>query len=122
MAYFQNPIQSKSDLNGSELKRVEKTKLLGIIIDENLNWKEQFKRNRSEVNTGLISLKRLENILPQSQLCCVYYGLVESHLRLGDIVWGSLNKSKIIALQSPQNRACCIIENARIKIIGLVPG
>ena len=121
MAYFQNPIRSESDLNGSELKRVEKTKLLGIIIDENLNWKEQFKRNRSEVNTGLISLKRLENILPQSQLCCVYYGLVEGHLRHSDVVWGSLNNAKIIALQSLQNRACCIIENARIKIIGLVP-
>ena len=32
------------ELNGSEIKRVEKTKYLGIIIDENLNWGEQFKR------------------------------------------------------------------------------
>ena len=62
-----------------------------------------------------MSLKRLENILPQSHLCCVYYGLVDSHLRYGDVVWGSLNKSKIIALQRLQNRACCIIENAKIK-------
>ena len=88
------------ELNGSEIKRVEKTKYLGIIIDKNLNWDEQFKRMRSKINTGLMSLKRLENILPQSQLCCVYSGLVESHLRYGDVVWGSLNKSKIIALQS----------------------
>ena len=62
-----------------------------------------------------MNLKRLKNILPQSQLCCVYYGLVESHLRYGDVVWGSLNKSKTIALQRLQNRACCIIENAKIK-------
>ena len=62
-----------------------------------------------------MSLKRLKNILPQSQLCCVYYGLVESHLRYGDVVWGSLNKSKIVALQRLQNRACCIIENAKSK-------
>ena len=102
-------------LNGSEIKRVEKIKYLGIIIDENLNWDEQFKRVRSKINTGLMSLKRLKNIPPQSQLCCVYYGLVESHLRYGDVVWGSLNKSKIIALQRLQNRACCIIENAKIK-------
>ena len=32
------------NLNGSEIKWVEKTKYLGIIIDENLNWDEQFKR------------------------------------------------------------------------------
>ena len=31
------------ELNSSEIKRVEKTKYLGIIIDENLDWDEQFK-------------------------------------------------------------------------------
>ena len=48
------------ELNGSEIKRVEKPKYLGIIIDENLNWDEQFKRVRSKINTGLMSLKRLK--------------------------------------------------------------
>ena len=103
------------ELNGSEMKRVEKTKYLGIIIAENLDWDEQFKRIRSKVKTGLMSLKRLKNILPQSQLRSVHYGLVESHLRYGDVFWGSLNKTKKIALQRLQNRACNIIENARIK-------
>ena len=36
-------------------------------------------------------------------------------MRYGDVVWGSLNKSKIIALQRLHNRVCCIIENAKIK-------
>ena len=54
-----------------------KTNYLGIIIDENLNWDEQFKRIRSKINTGLMSLKRLKSILSQSQLCCVYYGPVK---------------------------------------------
>ena len=62
-----------------------------------------------------MSLKRLKNILPQSQLCCIYYGLVESHLRYGGVVWGSLNKTKIVDLQRLQNRASYIIENAKIK-------
>ena len=47
------------EFNGSELKRVEKTKYIGIIIDENLNWDEQFKHIRSGRNTGLMTLKRL---------------------------------------------------------------
>ena len=46
-----------------------------------LNWDEQFKRVRSKINTGLMNLKRLKNILSQSsQFCCVYYGLAESYL------------------------------------------
>ena len=39
---------------------VEKTKYLGITIDKNLNWYEQFKRTRNKINTGLMSLKRLK--------------------------------------------------------------
>ena len=94
---------------------MEKTKYLRTIIDESLSCDEQFRRIRSKTNTVLMSLKRLKSILLQSQLCCVYYSLVESHLRFGDLVWDSLNKSKIIALELLQNRACCIIENAKIK-------
>ena len=100
---------------------MEKTKYLGIIVDENLDWDEQFKRIRSKINAGLTSLNWLKNILPQCQLYCVYYGLVESHLRFGDVVWGNLSK-KIIALQRLQNRASYIIETQGFKIIGLVPG
>ena len=62
-----------------------------------------------------MTLKRLKNTLPQSQLCGVYHGLVESHLPYGNVVWGRLNKSNIVALQSLQNQACCIIQNAKIK-------
>ena len=87
------------ELNGSEIKRVEKTKYLEIIINENLDWDEQLKRIRIKINTGVTSIRRLKNILPQSQLCCVYYGLDDSHLRYGDVVWGSLNRAKVIVLQ-----------------------
>ena len=59
---------------------MEKSKYLGIIDDENLNWDEQFERIKSKINTVLMGQMRLKNILPQSQLCCVYYGIVESHL------------------------------------------
>ena len=30
-------------------------------------------------------------------------------------IWGTLNKLKTVALRRLQNRACCIIENAKIK-------
>ena len=56
-----------------EIKRVERTKYQRVIIDESLNWDEQYKRVRSKINTGLE---------PKAGF---------------------------------QNRACCIIENAKIK-------
>ena len=44
-------------LNGTEIKRVPKSKSLGIIIDESLTWDEQFKAVRSKVCGGLCAFK-----------------------------------------------------------------
>ena len=69
------------------MTRVDKTKYLEVINYEKLNWNAQFHSTRSRISTCLRSLKRPKNILPDVQLCCVLYGLVESHLRYGDNVW-----------------------------------
>ena len=102
-------------LDGSDIKKVGQAKSLGIIIDESLTWDEQYRRVKGKMSAGLSAPKRLKNILPQSQLCSVYYALVESHLRYGDVIWGSLCKTKLAALQRLQSRAWSIIENAKIK-------
>ena len=41
--------QEKLKLNGSEIKRVKKTKSLGVIIDQELNWEDQFKAIKAKV-------------------------------------------------------------------------
>ena len=46
-------------LNASDIKRVDKTKSLGLIIDEKLNWDEQFKRTKGKMSGGLAALKKL---------------------------------------------------------------
>ena len=52
-----------------------------------------------------LGIKEAENILQQSQLCTVYYALVERQLHYGDVVWGSLSKKKLAALHRLQTRA-----------------
>ena len=94
---------------------MEKTKSLGVIVDEGLNWEEQFKTVKGKVHGGLTSLKKLKNILPQSQLSNVYRALVESHMRFADVIWGHLSNSKKESLQRLQDRAISIIETSRIK-------
>ena len=55
-------------LNDSGIKRVSKTKSLGVMVDENLTWDEQFKTVKNKICRGLALLKKLKNILPQSKL------------------------------------------------------
>ena len=102
-------------LNDSEIKQVSKTKSLGVMVDGNLKWDEQFKTAKNKIGGGLASLKKLKNILPQSKLCSVYYAIVESHLRYVDLIWGSLPTMKLETLQPLHNRAQSIIESARLK-------
>ena len=102
-------------LNDSEIKRVGKVKSLGVIVDEGLTWSDQFKSLTGKLATGLSSLKKLEDVLPQSKLCDVYRALFENHLRYGNVVWGSLSSAELQTLQCMQNRALSIIASARYK-------
>ena len=45
----------------------------------------------------------------------VYHALFESHLRYGNVVWGSISSSELQALQRLQNRALSIIGLGRFK-------
>ena len=48
--------------------------------------------------------------------------IVESQLRYGDVVWGSLSKTKLAALQRLQTQTLKIIKNAKIKDTWSCPG
>ena len=41
-----------------------------------MKWDEKFKTVKNKICGGLASLKKLKNILPQSELCSVYYDVV----------------------------------------------
>ena len=45
-------------LNNSDIKRVDKTKSLGVIVDEKLNWDAQFEHTKGRMSGGLAALKK----------------------------------------------------------------
>ena len=86
-------------LNNEVIKRVDKTKYLGMNIAEILNWKEQYKAIKNKLKGGLSSLRKLKNILPQRKFDQVYKALFENHLRYGNIFWSTLSNTKLSQLQ-----------------------
>ena len=104
----EHPLTAKSidlpevlKLNNCDIKRVDKAKSLRVIINEKLNWHEQFKRTKSKISGGPAAQKNLKIVISQSQLC--------------NVIWGSLSETKIAVLQRLQDRAYSIITDARIK-------
>ena len=110
---IQGPLEV--NINGGPIKRVKKVKYLGITVDENLTWNEQYKNLKGKIKNALSSLRKLKNILPQSKLDQVYKALLESHLRYSDELWGSLSNTKLDHLQRLQTRARTLIEGSRLK-------
>ena len=77
-------------IDKDEIKRVNKTKHLGLTIEESLSWNQQYKIVKVKLKGGLNSIRKLREILPQSQLCLIYQALVESHVRYENLIWGHL--------------------------------
>ena len=102
-------------LDHTRIKQVHKTKYLGLTVDDKLCWDEQYKSVTGKVVGGLASIRKLKNILPQSQLLNVYQALVESHLRYANVIWGALSDTKIGTLLKYQNRALDLIESSKVK-------
>ena len=80
---IRHPLKTKNldlpemlELNNSDIKRVDETKSLRVIVDEKLNWDEKLKRTKGKMSGGLAALKELKNVVPQSQLCNVYYAFM----------------------------------------------
>ena len=63
-----HPPLKSLNVNDSEIKRVAKTKSLGVVVDEGLNWDNQLSKVKGKISGGLRSLRKLKNLLPQSQL------------------------------------------------------
>ena len=78
------------NLNNSEIKRVAKTKSLGVVervvVDEALNCENQISKVKEKISRGLRSLRKLKNLIPQSQLDHVYHALVKSQLRSANVI------------------------------------
>ena len=77
-----------------KIKQVDKTKFLGVIVDDTLSWEEQYESVKKKVAWGLAAMKKLKGILPQSMLFQVYKALVESHIRFAGVVWGAYRTLK----------------------------
>ena len=103
------------EINREKIQRAHEVKYLGVPIDENLSWNKQYKRLKCKLKSGLSSVMKLKNILPQSKLDQVYRALLESHLSYGDELWGSLSATKLEHLQRLQDRAQTLIESAKFE-------
>ena len=83
---------------------------LGVMLDEQLRWKEHIDSICNKVNKRLEILARIRSCLTLKAAQCVYnYTLIEPILCYTETVWGELSATSSKTLQRLQNRAGRIV-------------
>ena len=69
----------KIELGEAEIKRVDKSNALGVIIDEHLTWKNRVDSIKKKVSKGIAMLHRMKEYVSISTLIKVYNAIILSH-------------------------------------------
>ena len=96
-------------LNNTVIKRVSKTKFLGVIIDEQLKWDAHVRALNSKLNCEIGKLCRIRKLIPKDHYKELYHTLFESHLGFGISVWGGISDHKIEPLFITQKKCIRIM-------------
>ena len=100
-----NYTRCKLMINGKEIGLVSKTKFLGIIIDQHLEWKYHIDMCKKKISSGNYVLKSLINILTTSILTTIYYSMIHPYILYGLMLWGSAYKSYLHTIEILQKKA-----------------
>ena len=91
------------------IERENVTKLLGVLIDENLSWKQHINDASTKISKSIGILYKSRGIIKQSLLKQLYFSFIHCHLNYANIAWASTYKSKLEGLYRHQKHAERII-------------
>ena len=94
--------------NNIEIKRENSIKFLGVIIDENLTWKNHIKVVENEISKNIGVLYRASHLLDFKNLLKIYFSFIHIYISYANIAWASTFKTKLQGLLKKQKHAARI--------------
>lgn len=76
-------------LDDVNLDRVNITKFLGVLIDENLTWKYHIEAISKTISRNIGVLNKLKHFVPDQILHTLYCTLVMPYINYGILIWGN---------------------------------
>ena len=87
-----------------KLKKVDRVKFLGVIIDEDLKWEPHIQHLIKKLNSSIVMIKRIIKFIPKSEYMKIYNALFKSHLSYCISSWGAVPGYKLKSLFAIQKR------------------
>ena len=99
----------------SEIEVVKFTKFLGVIIDENLNWKHHILHVKKKLAKGIGIICKARKYLNYPALRTLYHSFFYPYIDYCIEVWGSAGKTIIEKLSRMQRKAIRLITKSRYR-------
>ena len=82
-------------IGDQKLKKVDRVKFLGVVIDEDLKWEPHVQHLTQKLKTALIMIKRIIKFIPKSEYMKIYDVFFKSHLSYCISSWGAIFSAKL---------------------------
>ena len=99
-------------IGNDEVYQVDSFKLLGVIIDNNLNYKEHINNLTKKINKSIGIINKIKFFLLKSTLITLYYSIIFSYIYYGNLIWGSTYKTYLCQIYKVQKKISYIIINS----------
>ena len=87
------------------LKPKKTIKILGVHIDDQLNWNTQIQSVRKKATNSIRNLHRINQLIPLKHRLLLYNSLVATHYNYADTAWSGCGIANEKKLQTTQNFA-----------------
>ena len=96
-------------IDGELLSEVNKTKFLGIIIDNKLTWRDHINYISGKISRGIGILIKARAILNRDTLITIYYSFIYPYYIYCNHIWGCTANTRLNRLSVLQKKAVRII-------------
>ena len=101
----------KLSITNQEIKRESYTKLLGVILDENLSWKKHLKYIENKIAKSIGLMYKDKPFLDKDSLLSLYLSYIHSYINYANLASAITHKTNLKKIHSQQEHALRIVYN-----------
>ena len=86
---------TKLTISNHVIEKQEFIRFLGVILNENINWKEHIKHTENKIAKNLGLLYKARPFLEIIALLALYYSYMQTYISYANIAWGSTCRANL---------------------------
>jgi hypothetical protein len=95
--------------NGNVIERVESVKILGLVVDETLSFRNHIDEIKKKIIPFIYALRRARKFISVNTAKSLYYAYIQSHFVYMSTIWSGISVGLMKSLEVIQRKALRIV-------------